>query len=481
MANETVYDLIVIGGGPGGYVGAIRAGQLGKKVACVEKHKLGGVCLNYGCIPTKALLKVAEFYSDMQHKAGDWGIATGDHSYDWERVIGRSRGIAKQMNGGISFLLKKNKIDHVVGTARILNANIKGKPCRVEVTDDAGDKQTLVGHQILITTGAQARELPGLPFDGKKVLNAKDAMTTLDQAKELVIVGSGAIGMEFAYIYHAFGTKVTLIEMMDHLLPIEDHDVSRAIEKEYRGHGIDFKLKSKTLKIETTGDGVAVHVAPLSDESAVEVIRADKVLVAIGVTGRYAGLFSDAVGIKTDRGAIVVDKKTYETDAKGIYAAGDVIGPPWLAHVASEEAINAVETMFGHAIHAIDYEAIPGCTYCVPQVASMGRTEQSLKEAGLKKDVDYRVGMFPFQASGKAQAGGHAEGFVKILSCVKYGEILGVHMVGDHVTELLAEMGLAKRLEATVDEIISTMHAHPTLSEAVHEAALGTQGRAIHF
>lgn len=481
MSNETVYDLVVIGGGPGGYVGAIRAGQLGKKVACVEKHKLGGVCLNYGCIPTKALLKVAEFYSDMNHKAGDWGINAGDTSYNWEKIIGRSRTVAGGMNKGISFLLKKNNVDHVAGTARILNANVNGKPCKVEVTDSDGKKSTLTSKNILITTGAEARQLPGLPFDGDKILNAKDAMTTLDQAKELVIVGSGAIGMEFAYIYNAFGTKVTIIEMLDHLLPIEDHDVSNAIEKEYRREKIKFKLKSKTLKIEKTDAGVEVHVAPLSDESKVEIIKADKVLVAIGVVGRYDGLFSEAVGIKTDRGAIVVDKATYETDAKGIYAAGDVIGPPWLAHVASEEAINAVETMFDHKIHPIDYGAIPGCTYCVPQVASMGKTEQALKEAGLKVGVDYNVGKFPFAASGKAQAGGHAEGFVKIISCVKYGEILGVHMIGDHVTELLAEMGLAKRLEATVDEVISTMHAHPTMSEAVHEAALGTQGRAIHF
>ena len=481
MSNETVFDLVVIGGGPGGYVGAIRAGQLGKKVAVVEKHKLGGVCLNYGCIPTKALLKVAEFYNDMNHKTSEWGISAGDTSYDWDKVIGRSRNIAGTMNKGIEFLLKKNKVDHVQGTARILNANVNGKPCTVEVTDADGKKSKLKAKNVLITTGAQPRSLPGLPFDGDKILNAKDAMTTLDQAKELVIVGSGAIGMEFAYIYHSFGTKVTVIEMLDHLLPIEDHDVSKAIEKEYRKEKIDFKLKSKTLKIDITDAGVEVHVAPLADESKVEVIKADKVLVAIGVVGNYEGLFGDAVGIKTDRGAIVVDKGTYETDAKGIYAAGDVIGPPWLAHVASEEAINAVEVMFDHEHHPIDYDAIPGCTYCVPQVASMGKTEQALKADGLKKDTDYNVGMFPFAASGKAQAGGHPEGFVKILSDAKHGEILGVHMIGDHVTELLAEMGLAKRLEATVDEIISTMHAHPTLSEAVHEAALGTQGRAIHF
>ena len=480
--NEQSFDLVVIGGGPAGYVGAIRAAQLGMSVAVVERDKLGGVCLNWGCIPTKALLAGAEFYSKLNHDAEKWGITAENVSHNWEKVIGRSRGVADQLNKGVGFLFKKNKITHFEGHAYI------PAPGKVQVFDkDDTEHQgeataTLKAKNILIATGAVPRALPGTPYDGDKVIAAKEAMTIKDQPKKLLIVGSGAIGMEFAYFYNAFGTECTVIEMQDRVMPIEDADSSKAVQKAFKKQGINIKTGHITKSIEVTDKGIKATIAKVGDDSdATETIEADKVLVAIGVRGRYDGLLADKLGVELFKDHIKVDYlkegANYETSVKGIFAVGDVIGPPWLAHVASEEAIICIERMAGHDVPDMDYDSIPGCTYCHPQVASIGLTEQACKDQGL----DYNVGTFPFQASGKAQALGETDGFVKMITGKKHGEILGCHMVGENVTELIAEMGLARRLEATAEEIINTVHAHPTLSEAVHEAALGAEGKMLHF
>ena len=478
MASKNRYDLLVIGGGPAGYVGAIRAAQLGMSVACIENDKLGGVCLNWGCIPTKALLAGAEFYHRLRHDAADWGILAENVGHDWSKVIGRSRNVAGTLNRGIHGLFKKHKITHIEGFARITGPGsvdvLKGGP--------EGEKaDTVKARHIVIATGARSRSLPGADFDGEKIIASKEAMTLPEQPESLIIVGAGAIGMEFAYFYNAFGTKVTVIEMLDRLLPIEDHEVSKAIARSFKKQGIDTHTATRTTEVKKTKKGVEVTIADAADEKKTKKLEADKVLVAIGVRGNHEGLFDDKLGVEIVKDHIKVDKDTYQTSVKGVYAVGDVIGPPWLAHVASEEAVVCVERIAGHDAAAIDYEAIPACTYCQPQVASLGKTEQELKEAGLKPDEDYRIGKFPFQASGKAQAMGTTEGFIKLLTDTKYGELLGAHMIGEGVTELLAELGLARRLEATASEIIATIHAHPTLSEAVHEAALGTEGRTLHF
>jgi dihydrolipoamide dehydrogenase len=479
--NEQTFDLVVIGGGPAGYVGAIRAAQLGMSVACVERDRLGGVCLNWGCIPTKALLAGAELYHKMQYDADQWGINVENVSHNWEKVIGRSRGVADTLNKGVGFLFKKNKITHFEGHAHIPT------PGKVQVfapddTEHAGEATaTLKCKNILIATGAVPRELPGTPFDGDKVIAAKQAMTLKDQPAKLLIVGSGAIGMEFAYFYNAFGTECTVVEMLDRVMPIEDADSSKAVEKAFKKQGINIKTGTITKSIEVTDTGVKATVADVKDDSKTETIEADKVLVAIGVRGRYDGLLADKLGVELFKDHIKVDYRkpgaNYETSVKGIFAVGDVIGPPWLAHVASEEAVLCVERMAGHDAPDLDYESIPGCTYCHPQVASIGLTEAACKEQGL----EYNVGTFPFQASGKAQALGETDGFVKMITGKKHGEVLGCHMVGENVTELIAEMGLARRLEATAEEIINTVHAHPTLSEAVHEATLATEGRTLNF
>ena len=502
------FDLVVIGGGPGGYVAAIRAAQLGKKVACVERDKLGGVCLNWGCIPTKALLAGAEMKSKLEHDGEAFGITVDRIKVDWEKVIGRSRGVAGNLNKGVGFLFKKNKVTHVEGHAFVPAAG------KVEVYESVSAKgegarpiKTLSAEKILICTGAQPRELPDLPFDGKRVLAAKDAMVLPERPAKMLIVGSGAIGMEFAYFYNAFGTEVTVVEMLDRVMPVEDREVSAAAKKAFEKQGIRILLERKTASVEVTDAGIRATLEPVnadtdaahpakksysaegpeqdkSETSAsggeAETIEADCVLVAIGVRGRYDGLFDDSLGLETHKDHIKVDyrkeKPTYQTSVEGIFAAGDVVGPPWLAHVASEEAIVAVERMFGHEVADIDYEAIPGCTYCHPQVASIGYTTQRADE----EKIEYEVGTFPFQASGKAQAMGETTGFVKLLTGKKHGEILGAHMIGEGVTELLAEMSLAIKMEATAEEVIGTIHAHPTMSEAVHEAALGTEGRMIH-
>ena len=477
MPEGSSFDLIVIGGGPGGYVGAIRAAQLGLNVACVERDKLGGVCLNYGCIPTKALLAGAEFYHRVTHEAAEWGVSVENVSYNWQKVIERSRGVAAQLNRGVHGLFRKNKVTHIEGHA-FINA-----PGTVHIfdKDDIEHKgtptQTLTAKYIMIATGAFPRELPGAPFDGEYIISSKKAMTIQEQPKSLLIVGSGAIGMEFGYFYNAFGTDVTIVEMVDRLMPIEDGEISKEIERAFKKQGIKTLTGHKTLSLEKTGNGIKAVVAPTSDESKTQTIEADKAIVAIGVKGRFDGLFDDSLGLEIYKEHIKVDKKNYMTNIPGIYAVGDVIGPPWLAHVASEEAVVCVELLAGHHATPIDYESVPGCTYCHPQVASIGLTEEACKAKGL----DYTAGKFPFSASGKAQALGQTQGFTKIITDKKHGELLGAHMIGENVTELIAEMGLARRLEATGAEISATMHAHPTLSEAVMEAALGAEGRMIHF
>jgi len=515
MADPTKFDLILIGGGPGGYVGAIRAAQLGMKVACVERDKLGGVCLNWGCIPTKALLAGAELYHKLTHDAEGWGILAKDVSYDWEKVIGRSRKVAGNLNKGVHALFKKNKIEHFEGHAFIPEAgtvqvydhkDVETDPKRpaidqdmpAEVRFNAKPKQTLSAKHIIIATGAAPRALPGAAFDGETIISSKEAMVLPEKPESLLIVGSGAIGMEFAYFYNAFGTQVTVVEMLDRVLPVEDHEVSKAAQKAFKKQGIKMITGHTVKSIEKTDRGVKATIAPAEGAQLKgggygsagqnakakgdgDTLEAEKVLVAIGVRGRFDGLFEDKLGIELVKGHIKTDYREpgtkYQTSVEGIYAIGDVIGPPWLAHVASEEAIVCVERIAGHEAPDIDYDSIPGCTYCQPQVASIGYTEQRCKEEG----IDYVAGTFPFQASGKAQALGETAGFVKLITGKQHGEVLGAHMIGEGVTELIAEMGLARRLEATAEEVIATIHAHPTMSEAVHEAALGADGRMIHY
>lgn len=474
MAETQAFDVVVIGGGPAGYVGAIRAGQLGLKVACIERDQLGGVCLNWGCIPTKALLAAAELYHRLKHDAVEFGIQADNIRHDWKQVIARSRKVTD--NRGISFLFKKNKVTHIQGHARIT------APGKIDVLDANGKTtQQVTAKNIVIATGAVPRELPFAKFDGTHIIAAKDAMNLPEQPKELIIIGAGAIGMEFAYFYNAFGTKVTVIEMLDRVVPNEDEEVSAAVAKAFQKQGIECLTSMKTTAVKTTDKGVEVTIEPADGKGEKKTLTGDKVLVAIGVKGRYDNLWADSVKIETFKDHIKVDRSTYQTSVKGIYAVGDVIGPPWLAHMASEEAVICIEQIAGHKPEPIDYDTIPGCTYCHPQIASVGKTEAALKKEGKQAGKDYTVGKFPFQASGKAKALGATDGFVKIIAGKKYGEILGVHMVGENVTELIAEMCLAKRAELTADEVINTIHAHPTLSESVHEAALGTQGRMLHF
>lgn len=494
MAETKHFDLIVIGGGPGGYVGAIRAAQLGKKVACVERSKLGGVCLNWGCIPTKALLHTALVYTEAFTHGRDLGFSVDPAAVkvDWGTVIGRSRTVSGKLNGGIGFLLKKNKIEHVIGHARIVAGKIAGGPCKVVVskadenyyrgTGASGkDDVTLTADKVLIATGAAPRELPFAPNDAKTIISSYEAMILPERPASLVVVGSGAIGMEFAYFYNAFGTKVTVVEMLDRILPNEDEDISKEALRIFGKQGIQFRVGAMTKAIEKTAKGAKVTIENVADKQT-EVIEADKVLVAIGVTGRFDGIADPGLGLKTDKGAIVTDyaqtkdKATYATSVPGVYAIGDVIGPPWLAHVASEEAIVAVERMFGHESTGVHYDSIPGATYCNPQIASVGMTEKQAKDKG----VEYKVGKYGLKSHGKAIADGADEGLVKIIVSKKYGEILGAHIIGQNASELIHEICLAKSVEATLDDVIATLHAHPTMAESIHEAALAADGRMIH-
>ena len=456
------YDLIVIGGGPAGYVGAIRAGQLGKKVAVVEMERAGGTCLNWGCIPTKSLLKNAEVMTLLKHHAGDFGLQVGEVSFDWEKVIGRSRKVADRLAGGIEMLFKKNKIDYVKAKAAL-----KG-PGVVEATDKDGKTTELKGKNILVATGVVSREMPGFGFNGKTVIGSRQAMVLEKQPASIAIIGAGAIGIEFSYFFNAFGTKVTVIEMMPNILPVEDTEISAALEKSLSKQGISLLTGTKVEKAEADAKGVRLTVSGKKSQT----VEAEVALVAIGVSP----LMPDGLKVKTDEKGWIQTDEAYRTSMDGVYAAGDIIGPPWLAHVASFEAVQAVEGIFGVS-KPRKVSVFPGCTYCQPQVASVGLTERAAKEKGL----EFSVGKFPFMASGKALAVGESEGFVKLIIGKPHGEILGAHIIGADATEMIAELGLAITMEATVDELISTIHAHPTLSESVHEAAHAAGGHAIHI
>lgn len=465
MSNTSKYDLVVIGGGPAGYAAAIRAGQLGKKVACVEKERPGGTCLNWGCIPSKALLKSAELYSKIQHSE-DFGISVGSVDYDFGKIIGRSRTVADNMAKGIGFLFKKNKVDHFIGTGQVM------VPGMVEVKDGKDAGKILSTEKVLIATGCKARTLPDLEVDGDKVMTSREALVMKKQPKSIVIVGAGAIGAEFAYFLNAFGTKVTLVEMLDQVLPVEDDEVAKVVERSFKQSGIDCRVSTKVENIKVGKNGVSLD---LIKGDSKESLKVDSLLLAIGVVANTHNLLSPKVQLEMDRGYITVNEN-YESSVPSVYAAGDIIGPPWLAHVATYEAVQAVQGMFGHG-KAKRVGHFPGCTYCLPQVASIGKTEKALKEEG----IAYKVGKFPFQASGKAVASNTSEGFVKLLVGEQYGEVLGAHIVGADATEMIAEYGLALQLEATAEDIHHTIHAHPTMSEAMMEAAAAVFGEAIHI
>ncbi len=463
------YDLIVIGGGPAGYVGAIRAAQLGKKVVCVEMERAGGTCLNWGCIPTKALLKSAEVKQLIGH-LGDYGLSIeGEVKVDFAKVMQRSRGVADQMAKGIEYLFKSKKIDYVVGKAQI-QTPADGAIKKVVVTGADGKAQTLTGKAVLIATGAKARQLPNVKVDGTRVLTSREALAIKTLPKSILILGAGAIGCEFAYFFNAFGAKVTIVEMLPAILPIEDAEVSEHLKRSFTKSGIDIHVDTKVEKTDADGKSVKLTLA------GGKTLEADHLLVAIGLEANLDGLLADGLKLELDRGYLKTNDR-YETSVKGIYGAGDIIGPPWLAHVASHEAIEMVEGLFVKGKKPHKVTVFPGCTYCQPQVASIGVTEKKAKELGLK----YKVGKFPYRASGKAVAAGDSEGFVKLILGEPHGEILGAHIIGADATELIAEVGLGITLEATADELSSTIHAHPTLSEMIHEAALAGEGKPIHI
>ncbi len=466
MAKE--FDVCVIGTGPGGYAAAIRASQLGFKTAVVEKRFLGGVCLNIGCIPTKALLRSAEVFESISH-ASDYGVDVKEFSANFDGMIKRSRGVADKMSKGVQFLMKANKIEVINGTGVFKSSK------ELSIQDDSGkETDTVKAKHFIIATGARPRQLPGLEIDGKMVIDSEKAMQLEKQPKKLVIIGAGAIGVEFAYFYNAIGTEVTIVELQKTLVPVEDEDIGKELGKIYKKKGINILTESTVEKVEKKGKGVKVTVKTKKGE---EVLDADVVISAVGVTGNIENIGLDKAGVETDRGAIKVDTKTYKTTAENIYAIGDVIGAPWLAHKASHEAVVLAEQLAGQNPKPINYKNIPGCTYCEPQVASVGLTEKQAKEEG----YDIKVGKFPFSASGKATGLGHEEGFVKVIFDAKYGEWLGCHMIGSHVTELIAEAVVARDLETTGHEIISAVHPHPTMSEAVMEAAAEAYGEGIHL
>ncbi len=463
MANN--YDLIVIGSGPGGYVAAIRASQLGMKVGVVERAELGGICLNWGCIPTKALLKSANVFEYIQH-AEDYGISIKDATVDFTAMVSRSRDVAGAMSKGIQFLFKKNKIDIIDGFGKLR----AGK--KVEVETD-GKKTDYSAENIIIATGARSKELPAMPIDGKKIIGYREAMTLKDRPKKMVVVGSGAIGAEFAYFYNTIGTDVTLVEFLPTIVPVEDEEVSKQLARSFKKAGMSIMTSAEVTKVDTKGKGCKVTVKSKKGE---EIIDCDIVLSAVGVTTNIEGIGLEDVGVATDKGKILVDD-FYKTNIPGIYAIGDIVHGPALAHVASAEGITCVEKIAGQSPEPIDYNNIPGCTYCSPEVASVGYTEKAAKAAG----YEVKVGKFPFSASGKAKAAGVPEGFVKVIFDAKYGEWLGAHMIGANVTEMIAEVVAARKLETTGHEIIKTIHPHPTMSEAVMEAAAAAYDEVIHL
>jgi dihydrolipoamide dehydrogenase len=459
------FDLIVIGSGPGGYVAAIRASQLGLKTAIVEKAELGGVCLNWGCIPTKALLKSAQVFDYLNH-ASDYGISVKDHKADFEGMVKRSRTVANGMSKGIEFLMKKNKITVITGFGKLA---AKGK---VEV-DNGGKKESHEADHIILATGARARELPNIKIDGKKVIEYRKAMTLEKLPETMLVMGSGAIGMEFAYFYNTLGTKVTVVEYMDRILPVEDTEVSKTMEKLFKKKGMEIMTSSSVESVDTSGKKCKVTVKTAKGN---EVIETDIVLSAVGIQTNLENLGLESVGVKTDKGKVVVDDY-YKTNIDGVYAIGDIVHGPALAHVASAEGIICVENITKHNPEPLDYNNIPGCTYCHPEVASVGYTEEQAKEKG----YDILVGKFPFSASGKASASGHKDGFVKVIFDKKYGEWLGCHMVGEGVTDMIAEAVVARKLETTGHEIIKSVHPHPTMSEAIMEAAAAAYDEVIHL
>ena len=457
------YDVIVLGSGPGGYPAAIRASQLGKKVAIVEKESLGGICLNWGCIPTKALLKSAQVYDYSKH-AATYGIDVTGAVQNFPNVIKRSRGVAEKMSKGVQFLMKKNKIDVVMGTGKLI------APTKLEVTSDDGQKQVLEAKNIVIATGGRARQLPSIPIDGKKIVGYRDAMVLPNQPKTMIVVGSGAIGSEFAYFYNTMGTKITIVEFLPRIVPVEDEEISKELEKQFKKQGIEILTNSEVLSVDVSGNGVKAKVKTAQGEITLE---ADIILSAVGVIANIEGIGLEELGIKFDKGKIIVNANQ-ETNIPGIYAIGDCTPGQALAHVASKEGINAAEHLSGHKIDPVDYNNIPGCTYCSPEIASVGYTEKAAKEAG----YEIKVGKFPFMASGKASASGATEGFVKVIYDAKYGEFLGCHMIGNNVTEIIAEAVVARKLETTAHEILGSIHPHPTMSEALKEATAVAYGEA---
>jgi dihydrolipoamide dehydrogenase len=455
------YDIIVLGSGPGGYVAAIRASQLGFKTAVIEKESLGGVCLNWGCIPTKALLKSAQVFEYLKH-AEDYGLAVKDADKDFDAVVKRSRNVADGMSKGVQFLLKKNKIDVINGFGTLK----PGKKIDVDGTAYSAD-------HIIIATGARSRELPSLPQDGKKVIGYREALNLKKQPKKMIVVGSGAIGVEFAYFYNALGTEVTIVEFMPKVVPVEDDDVSKQLERSFKKSGIKIMTSAEVTSVDTSGKGVKATVKTKKGE---EVLEADIVLSAVGIKTNIENIGLEDVGIVTDRDKILVNDY-YQTNIPGYYAIGDVTPGQALAHVASAEGILCVEKIAGQHVEALDYGNIPGCTYCSPEIASVGLTEAQAKEQG----YDIKVGNFPFSASGKASASGHKEGFVKVIFDAKYGEWLGCHMIGAGVTDMIAEAVLGRKLETTGHEVLKAVHPHPTMSEAVMEAVAAAYGEVIHL
>jgi len=460
------YDLIVIGSGPGGYVAAIRASQLGLKTAIVERESLGGICLNWGCIPTKALLKSAQVFEYLNH-AADYGINVQGGEVNFEAMVKRSRGVADGMSKGVQFLMKKNKIDVVNGFGKLKGNGV------VEVTGNDGAVQQLTGKNIIIATGGRSRELPNIKQDGVKVIGYRQAMALPKQPRSMIVVGSGAIGIEFAYFYNSIGTKVTVVEYLDNIVPLEDEEVSKQLARLLKKTGINIMTGSNVESVDPSGEVCKVNV---KTANGVEAIEAEIVLSAVGISTNLEGIGLEETGVKTDKGKVLVDDY-YKTNVDGIYAIGDIVKGQALAHVASAEGIICVEKIAGHNPEPLNYNNIPGCTYCAPEIASVGYTEKAAKEAG----YELKVGRFPFSASGKASAAGAKEGFVKLIFDAKYGELLGAHMLGHNVTEMIAEIVTARKLETTGHEIIKSVHPHPTMSEAVMEAAAEAYGECIHL
>lgn len=465
MANE-IYDLVVIGGGPAGYAAAIRAGQLGKKVACIEIERAGGTCLNWGCIPSKALLKAAETVESIAH-AADFGVEVKDFSVDFAKVMARSRSVSDRMAGGIEFLFKKNKVDYLLGTGHI------SVPGIVEVTSGPDKGKFLSARNILVATGCRSRRIPDVEVDGEMVMTSREALVMKKQPKSIAIIGAGAIGVEFAYFLNTLGTETHLIEMMDRIVPVEDPDISQALNRAFKKQGINVRTSTKVENIQVGRKSVKMELVKGDKREPLEV---ESVLLSIGVVPNMEGLLSPKVNLKLDQKGYIEVNDRYETSIKGIYAAGDIIGPPWLAHVATYEAVQAVNGMFGHS-EPKRVTLFPGCTYCHPQIASVGMTEEKAKSLG----IEYKVGKFPFTASGKAVAVNRPEGFVKLILGAKHDEILGAHIIGNDATELITEYVLAMKSEITADEIHATIHAHPTMSEALAEAAASAHNEAIHI